>query len=77
MNRRRLLQSSPALLFAGCSDRGGISGSIVGGSHARGHRLRDGGLPLIGRKEKTEVVIVGGGVAGLAAARRLPKLGVE
>jgi glycine/D-amino acid oxidase-like deaminating enzyme len=77
MKRRSLLRCTPALLMAGCGDRGGIPGRIVGSSHARGHRLRDGGLPLLGRKEKTEVVIVGGGVAGLAAARRLRKLGVE
>lgn len=77
MKRRRLLQASPALLLAGCGRSGTIPGSIKGGTHTRGHRLRDGGLPAITRKEKTEVVIVGGGVAGLAAARRLRRLGVE
>jgi glycine/D-amino acid oxidase-like deaminating enzyme len=54
-------------------------GEIVGASDAFGHRLRDRlhiEIPQ-DRWEQTKVVIVGGGVAGLAAARQLLKAGFE
>lgn len=54
-------------------------GEIVGASDGFGHRLRDKlqiELPPE-RWEKAGVVIVGGGVAGLAAARQLLKAGFE
>jgi NAD(P)-binding Rossmann-like domain len=54
-------------------------GEIVGASDAFGHRLRDRlhiELPPE-RWEEAGVVIVGGGVAGLAAARQLLKAGFE
>jgi hypothetical protein len=54
-------------------------GEIVGASDAFGHRLRDRlhiEIPQ-DRWEQTKVVIVGGGVAGLAAARQLLKSGFE
>lgn len=54
-------------------------GEIVGASDAVGHRLRDGGRIEISADnwQTVEVVIVGGGVAGLTAARRLLQSGVE
>jgi len=54
-------------------------GEIVGASDAIGHRIRDGVRvePAEGRREKTSIVIVGGGVAGLAAGYRLLKRGFE
>ena len=54
-------------------------GEIVGPSVDIGHRLRDGGAVTVAKDqwEEVSVVIVGGGVAGLAAARRLLKAGVE
>ena len=55
-----------------------ISGEIVGASVDLGHRLRDGKLDFeipAERWESKNVVIVGGGAAGLAAAWKLQKLG--
>ncbi len=55
-----------------------ISGRIVGASAARGHLLRDGAGALPdGGEESCDVVVVGGGVAGLAAAWRLAPSGVR
>ena len=55
------------------------AGEIVGASDGLGHRLRDGlkiDVPA-DKWERVSVVIIGGGVAGLSAARRLLKAGVE
>lgn len=50
-------------------------GELVGASHEIGHRLRGGAPPQPSRWETREVVIAGGGVAGLAAAWRLAGAG--
>ncbi len=54
-------------------------GSIVGASDAFGHRLRDGQRvePPADAWQHVNVVIVGGGIAGLTAAWRLLKAGEE
>lgn len=74
MKRRRFLQataSAPALILGGCKAQT-IPGSIVGGAQRTGHILRQGGpLPTHSRTEKTDVLILGAGIAGLAAARQL------
>jgi len=54
-----------------------IPGKIVGASSALGHALRDGRLPVPTREELHAVVIVGGGISGLAAARSLKRSGVD
>lgn len=81
MNRRRFLQAtaaSPALLTGSCTREQTIPGSILGAAASIGHRLRDmKGLPVPSRTVKTDVVIAGGGIAGLAAAHRLRQKGVE
>lgn len=46
-------------------------GELAGASHQLGHRLRSGAVPVPARWESHDVVIAGGGVAGLAAAWRL------
>lgn len=88
MNRRRFLQTTlPAALAAGgatssCSRLGGreIPGQLSGAAAHLGHRLRDlnpRALPTPSRTVKTQVVIAGGGIAGLAAARQLSRRGLE
>jgi phytoene dehydrogenase-like protein len=54
-------------------------GEIVGASDAIGHKIRDGFAPAPAGDawERATVVIVGGGVAGLAAAWRFHKAGFE
>lgn len=50
-------------------------GTLGGADLARGHRLRDGGFPAPSRTEAADLVIAGGGVAGLSAAWRLNDAG--
>ncbi|MEY2563424.1 MAG: hypothetical protein QOH88_1617 [Verrucomicrobiota bacterium] len=64
-----------AALLVGCNKAKKIPGSILGASAAAGHRLRMGGFPAPSEMVETGVVIIGGGIAGLAAARRLDQLG--
>jgi protoporphyrinogen oxidase len=54
-------------------------GEIVGTSDVIGHKLRDGLhiTPSQDQWERTSVVIVGGGIAGLSAAWQLVKAGLE
>ena len=54
-----------------------IKGSVGGADMARGHRLRDGKFPAPSREETTGVIIVGGGVAGLAAGWALTDAGYD
>ncbi|MHC5020637.1 MAG: FAD-dependent oxidoreductase [Planctomycetota bacterium] len=57
----------------------GITGSIVGGNAARGHLLRGpaAAAPAGRGAERAQVVVCGGGVAGLSAAWALLRHGVE
>ncbi|MBL8799176.1 MAG: FAD-dependent oxidoreductase [Planctomycetia bacterium] len=72
----------PAAL-AGCSSSrrptSALAGEIVGPSMSIGHRLRDGErfIPAQDQWERSPVVIVGGGIAGLAAAWRFRKAGFQ
>ncbi|MEG3182388.1 flavin monoamine oxidase family protein [Sphingomonas sp. LT1P40] len=50
-------------------------GEIDGADVARGHRLRDGNFPAPVRVEQTDLLIAGGGVAGLSAGWRLADAG--
>jgi phytoene dehydrogenase-like protein len=79
-----LLLGAPAL-SAGCARRARPPlppGALVDTGMGRGHaRLRDVSPPLAGvgaaPLERTQVVVVGGGAAGLAAAWRLRRRGVS
>jgi glycine/D-amino acid oxidase-like deaminating enzyme len=81
--RRDLLVAflgAPFVAAAGCSQsahRLPPAGEIVGASSQIGHRLRDGlkPVPAADRWQNAEVVIVGGGIAGLSAAWRLLRAG--
>ena len=76
LNRRELLLTG---LLAGCDVKPGeLQGSWVGAHVDRGHRLR-GELPREGDGpvRRTNVLIVGGGVSGLACARAVSKAGID
>lgn len=77
MKRRHFLASA-ALPFAGCDAVHEIKGGFTGVSLARGHLLRDGkSWPAPSKIHHTRVVIAGGGVAGLTAARALRLKGMN
>jgi monoamine oxidase len=75
--RRAWLAAAAALPLAGCARREEIAGGFTGASHARGHLLR--AAPVDGERvaRKARVVVAGGGIAGLAAARALRLAGVD
>jgi phytoene dehydrogenase-like protein len=84
LTRRELLAAFLGAPFAlAACGRGGApgpplpEGEIVGASDRLGHLLRDGHRPEPEAWERAGVVIVGGGVAGLAAAWRLLRAGFE
>ena len=81
-SRRALLAAAAAAPFTGCVQREGVAytGGWVGTSPERGHRLRElksGGLPPPALQRRAGVLIVGGGVAGLACARALTRAGLD
>lgn len=86
IDRRELLATFLGIPFAmglsGCGRRSQIAlppGEVVGASHEFGHVLRAGSPPDVADDAWREVyvLIVGGGVAGLTAARQLARSGVD
>ncbi len=80
MQRRDFLGIVGTLALAGCeAPAPAIEGGFAGIDVARGHALRDGALQARtpARTQRTRVLIAGGGVAGLAAARALRLAGVD
>ncbi|MBC7955570.1 MAG: FAD-dependent oxidoreductase [Cytophagales bacterium] len=82
LHRRALLAAAASLPFAACrrSTEPHYGGGWVGAQHERGHRLRDlksGSLPTPAVQRRVGVLIVGGGVAGLACARALARRGID
>jgi NAD(P)-binding Rossmann-like domain len=76
-SRRRLLTAS-ALALAGCDTNKEITGGFVGLNEKLGHLLRDQKTwPTPATTHRTQVLIAGGGVAGLSAARALRLQGIE
>jgi glycine/D-amino acid oxidase-like deaminating enzyme len=79
LSRRDLLRGlAGATGMAACrtSRRSGPTGSIVGGAHARGHRVRDGFLPAPESWHDVTVAVLGAGVSGLSAAWMLDRGGL-
>ncbi|HEY3897051.1 MAG TPA: NAD(P)-binding protein [Chthoniobacter sp.] len=72
--RRTFLASAGAgamALVAGCArSPAEYPGAILGAASAAGHRIRDGHFPAPSEIREVGHVIVGGGIAGLSAARR-------
>ena len=81
MKRRTFLQLTAALAgftatSGSCKQRPPIKGQIIGASAAVGHLLRDKSFGEPALIEEHDVVVVGGGVSGLSAARSLVKEGI-
>jgi monoamine oxidase len=80
--QRRALLATP-LALVGCGRGGGGAtlawdGGWIGLSHERGHRLRhEAAIAASPQQRRCDVAIVGGGVAGLAAARALRRAGID
>jgi len=70
--RRRSVLSAAALALAACAPARELAGGFAGPDPVRGHLLRDTrAWPQPAVVHRTQVLIAGGGVAGLAAARAL------
>ncbi len=87
LSRRTLLAAAAGVPWAAACSRndapryiGGYGGGWVGTQHERGHRLREaksGRLPEPALQGRAGVLIVGAGIAGLAAARALRQAGID
>jgi NAD(P)-binding Rossmann-like domain len=82
VDRRTVLAGGGAVAAAGAvgwaaTRDAPIPGKVGGADMARGHRLRDGKFPVPTLEEHTGVIIIGGGVAGLAAGWTLAEAGYD
>ena len=80
MNRRDFIQAVAALgvwlgTASSCRQKKAVQGKIIGASAAIGHMLRDKSFGDPVTQEEKDIVIVGAGVSGLAAARYLAQQG--
>jgi predicted NAD/FAD-dependent oxidoreductase len=70
--KRRHFLAASALPLIGCTKPDDIQGGFTGIQHERGHLLKDRtAWPAASSTHTTQLLILGGGVAGLAAARAL------
>ena len=81
VSRRSVLAAAGASLAAGCvrEPAAALEGGWVGAASDRGHRLRtaSGTLPEPAVRRRASVLVVGAGIAGLAAARALAQRGID
>lgn len=79
IQRRTILTAGAALALAGCGRPATqVAGGFVATHPERGHLLRGerpSGVPIV--QPRTQVLIAGGGVAALSAARTLRQRGIE
>jgi monoamine oxidase len=75
---RRTAIGAAALPLLACGHKDEVTGALQGANPERGHLLRDVRTwPAPSPTRRTRVVIAGGGVAGLAAARALRRRGID
>ncbi len=80
LRRRTLLAAGSAAAVAACvpAETPPPPAAWVGARHERGHRLRQTtALPAPAVQRRAAVLVLGGGIAGLAAARGLLRRGVQ
>ncbi len=85
INRRKFIAGGLGLtamaglhsVITSCEPKRKISGMLKGPNMKLGHMLRDVKLTAPKQSYKKDIVIVGGGVAGLSAARHLKKSGAS
>ena len=79
--KRRAFIAASAWPLLGCErtppDGSTLPGGFTGIAHTRGHRLREATAQTPNTTHHTRVLVLGGGVAGLAAARALRQQGVD
>lgn len=78
LKRRDFITSATLPWLGACEAPTDIAGGFTGINLERGHQLRERrSWPAPSSTQRTQVVIAGGGVAGLAAARALRQRGIE
>ena len=79
ITRRAVMVAGAVLPVLGCSEAPGVTGALAGANAELGHLLRDANRswPAPALQRKVRVLIAGGGVAGLAAARALRQQGID
>lgn len=78
-SRRRFLGTLTGLGFVGACGRRlpAFTGGLIGADVELGHRMRDRKFGMSSKVVRTPAVVVGAGIAGLTAAYRLTRRGVQ
>lgn len=85
ISRRKFISTGVGLVGAAslssvitsCEPHRTISGTLSGPNSALGHRLREGNFSAPIETVERDIVIIGGGIAGLSAARQLSSVGAD